>query len=107
MLLDGQVRVSAILAGGEKVDEEVLVRLAPGEPFGELSFITGEAPNLSVIAEAESRVAAISKARLYELIAVDASICRKLLFAFTRLLVARLRETGRELVLTRYFLREE
>ena len=42
---------------------------------------------------------------LNRLIASDASLCRKLLLAITRTLVARLRSTGRELVLSRYFLR--
>jgi len=108
VLLEGTVRVTAIMAEADDLvqqEEEVLVHLKPGELFGEISFITGDAPNLSVICEEPSRVAAIDRLALHQLISTDASICRKLLFAFTRTLVARLRNTGRDLVLTRYFLR--
>ena len=108
VLLDGVVRVTAIMSEEDETvgqDEEVLVRLKPGEFFGELSFITGTPPSLSVIAEEPSQVVAMPQAKLHALIGVDAAICRKLLFAITRTLVARLRDTGRELVLTRYFIR--
>jgi len=108
ILLDGAVRVTAIMDAGDETpgeDEEMLVSLKPGEFFGELSFITGEAPSLSVIAEEPSRLIELEHGALNELIARDAAICRKLLFAITRTLVSRLRSTGRELVLSRYFLR--
>ena len=108
VLLEGSVRVTAILSEGDEAaarEEEVLTQLKPGEVFGELSFITGAAPTLSVVAEESATLAAFPQAALHALINTDASICRKLLFAITRMLVSRLTSTGRELVLTRYFLR--
>ena len=106
VLLEGAVRVTAVMQEGDELvghDEEVLTRLKPGEVFGELSFITGAPPNLSVIAEEPSLVAAILQTRLRQLLDQDGPLCQKFLMAMMRLLVGRLRDTGRELVLTRYF----
>ena len=105
----GAVRVTAILAENDadtaRSDEEVLVQLGAGEFFGEISFITGKPPGLSVIAEQETQVTVLPHAPLHALLAEDAAICKKLLFAITRTLVGRLGSTGRELVLARYFIR--
>ena len=108
VLLEGEVRVTAVMAEGDETvgrDEEMLVRLETGEVFGELSFVTGEVPNLSVVAETDVVMAAIPHEELHELLEKDASLCKRFLFAFTRLLVSRIRDTGKELVLARYFMR--
>ena len=108
IVLSGVVRVTAILSEQDEQlgrDEEVLVRIKDGEVFGELSFITGTPPHLSVIAEDTTTLAVIPQAKLHALINVDAPICRKLWFAITRTVVGRLKETGKELVLARYFMR--
>lgn len=108
IVAEGSVRVTAIMAPEDDIvgqDEEMLVSLKPGEFFGELSFITADTPSLSIIAEEPTRLIALSHLELNRLISGDAPLCRKLLLAIMRTLVARLRSTGRELVLSRYFLR--
>jgi glutaminase len=104
----GAVRVTAIMADEDDAvgrDEEVLVRLGPGEFFGELSFVSGSVPSLSVIADQETRALTLPHKALGELLDSDGALCRKLLFAMMRTMVDRLRETDRELVLSRYFIR--
>ena len=108
VILEGEVRVTAIMAEEDESlgrEEEVLVRLKPGEFFGELSFVDGTRPSLSVIAEEGAQLLALPHGSLRELLESDARLCRKLLFAMMRTLAARLRDTDRELVLSRYFIR--
>ena len=108
LILDGAVRVTAIMAEEDELvgrDEEVLVKLKAGECVGELSFVTGAVPSLSVIAEEGARVMALPHDKLRELLDSDGPLCRKILFAMMRALAGRLRDTDRELVLSRYFIR--
>ena len=110
IILEGGVRVTAIMAEEDETlgrEEEVLVRLKAGEFFGELSFVDGSKPSLSVIAEEGARLMALPHEALRDLLENDARLCRKLLFAMIRTLAARMRETDRELVLSRYFIRGE
>ena len=108
VVTQGAVRVTAIMADEDDTvgrDEEVLVRLGPGEFFGELSFVRGSVPAVSVIAEGETRALALPHEALGRLLDSEGALCRKLLFAMMRTMVERLRETDRELVLSRYFIR--
>ena len=107
-VLEGAVRVTAIMADEDEVvgrDEEVLVRLKPGDFFGELSFVDGSVPSLSVIAENGAVLSAVPHEKLRELLDSDGPLCRKVLISMMKILASRLRDTDRELVLSRYFIR--
>ena len=109
VILKGTARVTAIMAEEQDDlgrDEEVLLRLKAGDFFGEMSFVDGTVPSLSIISEEDgSRYMVIPHDGLRKLLDSDGALCRRFLMAMMRTLATRLRDTDRELVLSRYFIR--
>ena len=108
-VLAGTVRVTGVVVEGDEMferDEQKIVKLAAGEVFGEMSFLTGEVPALSVIADGPVKVAALPQKDLKAILDAHPSLCHKIYAALVKAMVKRLRATSRELFLTRYFLRQ-
>lgn len=91
----GAVRISTDVPG---VGEEALTVLREGEGFGEMSLIDDSPRSVSAIAhEEEALLLAIYKRDFKALLERDKEIGSKLLWAFVRVLVARLRDTDEKL----------
>jgi CRP-like cAMP-binding protein len=108
-VLSGKVRVTGVVVEGDEMferDEQKIVKLDAGEVFGEMSFLTGEVPALSVIADGPVQVAALPQKDLRAILDAHPLLCHKIYAALVKAMVKRLRATSRELFLTRYFLRQ-
>ncbi|MBN2345885.1 MAG: mechanosensitive ion channel [Candidatus Aminicenantes bacterium] len=75
-IFSGAVKV---LKGGR-----VIVRLGPGAFFGEISLVTGEKTNATVVAENESVILAISSARFKQVVDMNEKMAMKLAEVITR-----------------------
>lgn len=102
MILSGSVRVSASVSGGE----DFYAILNPGDHFGEISLIDGQAPSASVVAEEPTEAASISHEDLRRFLADDPAVAAKILMAMMKALCRRLRETDQSLAFTRFMMRQ-
>ncbi len=75
-IFSGAVKV---LKGGR-----VIVRLGPGDFFGEISLVTGEKTNATIVAENESVILAISSARFKQVVDMNEKMAMKLAEVITR-----------------------
>lgn len=76
----GRVRVMVTAGGG---DSRLVARLGPGEYFGEMSLLTGEPRNASVVADTETEVLAITKSNFSSIISSDSTVVKELSRALT------------------------
>ena len=72
---EGSLRIEATTEGGERV---VLAERGPGDFFGEMSLLTGQPRNATVIAETESTLLRIDKAAFKEVLLADPEVAEAL-----------------------------
>lgn len=87
VLLDGEVRVRVLIAGKERV----LVKLVPGEFFGEVAILDSGPRSADVVANKDSLLLRISAGSFQRLIHDAPDLAAPFLFAISRTLVARIR----------------
>jgi len=103
LLTSGTVRVSSGLSGSQ----DFYAILNPGDHFGEISLIDGQAPSATVIAEEPSEALSISHDDLKSLIETEPALAGKLLMSMLKALCHRLRETDQSLAFTRFMMRQD
>jgi len=94
VILQGEVRISKFIPN---IGEEALAVLKPGDYFGEMSLIDNFPRSAHAIANSESKVLSISKTEFDKILIMDRELGYKLLWAFTKTLSKRLRETNEKL----------
>jgi small-conductance mechanosensitive channel/CRP-like cAMP-binding protein len=65
-------------------DGQVVARLQAGDFFGEISLVTGEKTNATVVADRESAIIMVSSARFKQIIDMNEELARKLSAVITR-----------------------
>lgn len=103
MILSGTVRVTSSFSG----KEDFYTILNPGDHFGEISLIDGQAPSATVVAEEETETLSISHDDLKTFLETDPRLAGKLLLSMLKALCRRLRETDQSLAFTRFMMRQE
>jgi CRP-like cAMP-binding protein len=94
VITNGEVRISKFIPN---IGEEALAVLKPGDYFGEMALIDKFPRSAHAIANSDVAVLAINKADLDRMLIMDRELGYKLLWAFTRTLSKRLRETNEKL----------
>ncbi len=94
VITNGDVRISKFIPN---IGEEALAVLKPGDYFGEMALIDKFPRSAHAIANTDVAVLAINKADLDKLLIMDRDLGYKLLWAFTKTLSKRLRETNEKL----------
>ena len=94
VITNGEVRISKFIPN---IGEEALAVLKPGDYFGEMALIDKFPRSAHAIANTDVAVLAINKADLDKLLIMDRDLGYKLLWAFTKTLSKRLRETNEKL----------
>jgi CRP/FNR family cyclic AMP-dependent transcriptional regulator len=90
----GRVRISKVVPG---VGEEALTILGPGEFFGEVEFFDGAPASAHAIAHSECEVFTIPHEEVRAMMESHPTLCAKFLWAFSRTLAARLRESNQKI----------
>jgi len=91
IIIRGEVRISKFIPN---IGEEALAVLKAGDYFGEMALIDNFPRSAHAIANTEIEVLAINKSDLDKILIMDRDLGYKLLWAFTRTLSKRLRETN-------------
>ncbi len=91
VITNGDVRISKFIPN---IGEEALAVLKPGDYFGEMALIDKFPRSAHAIANADVAVLAINKADLDKMLIMDRELGYKILWAFTKTLSKRLRETN-------------
>ena len=94
VITNGDVRISKFIPN---IGEEALAVLKPGDYFGEMALIDKFPRSAHAIANTDVAVLAINKADLDKMLIMDRELGYKLLWAFTKTLSKRLRETNEKL----------
>jgi CRP/FNR family transcriptional regulator, cyclic AMP receptor protein len=94
VITNGDVRISKFIPN---IGEEALAVLKPGDFFGEMALIDNFPRSAHAIANTDVAVLAISKTDLDKILIMDRELGYKLLWAFTKTLSKRLRETNEKL----------
>ena len=94
VITNGTVRISKFIAN---IGEEALAVLKSGDYFGEMALIDKFPRSAHAIANTDVAVLAINKADLDKVLIMDRDLGYKLLWAFTKTLSKRLRETNEKL----------
>ena len=94
IIIRGEVRISKFIPN---IGEEALAVLKAGDYFGEMALIDNFPRSAHAIANTEIEVLAINKSDLDKILIMDRDLGYKLLWAFTRTLSKRLRETNDKL----------
>ena len=94
VIIRGEVRISKFIP---HIGEEALAVLKPGDYFGEMALIDNFPRSAYAIANTDIEVLAIDKTDLDKILIMDRELGYKLLWAFTRTLSKRLRETNEKL----------
>ena len=94
IILKGEVRISKFIPN---IGEEALAVLKPGDYFGEMALIDNFPRSAHAIANSDSELYSISKTELDKILILDRELGYKLLWAFTKTLSKRLRETNEKL----------
>jgi CRP/FNR family cyclic AMP-dependent transcriptional regulator len=94
IIMSGQVRISRKMHSGE---EEALSVLKEGDFFGEMSLIDDIERSADAIANAECTLLSIKRDDFESLLFINKDIAHSILWAFTRTLSMRLRETNEKL----------
>jgi CRP/FNR family cyclic AMP-dependent transcriptional regulator len=91
---EGRVRISKVVPG---VGEEALSILEPCEFFGEVEFFDGATASAQALAHTDCEVFAIPHREMGSLMRSHPALSAKFLWAFSRTLAARLRETNQRM----------
>jgi CRP-like cAMP-binding protein len=94
VITNGDVRISKFIPN---IGEEALAVLKPGDYFGEMALIDNFARSAHAIANTDVALLAISKTDLDKILIMDRELGYKLLWAFTKTLSKRLRETNEKM----------
>jgi CRP-like cAMP-binding protein len=94
VIISGQVRISKFIPN---IGEEALAVLKPGDYFGEMALIDNFPRSAHAIANTDVEVLALDKTDLDKILIMDRELGYKLLWAFTKTLSKRLRETNEKL----------
>ena len=94
VITNGDVRISKFIPN---IGEEALAVLKPGDYFGEMALIDNFPRSAHAIANTDIAVLAISKTDLDKILIMDRELGYKLLWAFTKTLSKRLRETNEKM----------
>ena len=91
VIVQGRVRISKVVPG---VGEEALTILGPSEFFGEVEFFDGAPASAHAIAHSDCEVFAIPHEEVRAMMDSHPTLCAKFLWAFSRTLATRLRESN-------------
>jgi len=94
VILKGEVRISKFIPN---IGEEALAVLKPGDTFGEMALIDNFPRSAHAITNTDTAVLAINKTDLDKILIMDRELGYKLLWAFTKTLSKRLRETNEKM----------
>lgn len=94
IILKGEVRISKFIPN---IGEEALAVLKSGDYFGEMALIDNFPRSAHAIANSDSELLSINKTELDKILILDRELGYKLLWAFTRTLSKRLRETNEKM----------
>ncbi len=94
VILKGEVRISKLIPN---IGEEALAVLKPGDYFGEMALIDNFPRSAHAIANDDVELMAIDKTELDKILIMDREMGYKLLWAFTKTLSRRLRETNEKM----------
>ncbi len=94
VITNGEVRISKFIPN---IGEEALAIMKPGDYFGEMALIDNFPRSAHAIANTNVAVLAISKTDLDRILIMDRELGYKLLWAFTKTLSKRLRETNEKM----------
>jgi CRP-like cAMP-binding protein len=90
----GEVRISKFIPN---IGEEALAILKPGDYFGEMALIDNFPRSAHAIANTDIEVLVLDKMALDKILIMEKDLGYKLLWAFTRTLSKRLRETNEKM----------
>jgi CRP-like cAMP-binding protein len=91
---EGQVRISKVVPG---IGEEALTILQPGDFFGEVEFFDGSPSSAHALAHTDSEVLSIPHSEMAVLMRERPAMASKFLWAFSRTLASRLRDTNQKM----------
>ena len=94
VIVKGEVRISKFIPN---IGEEALAVLKAGDTFGEMALIDNFPRSAYAIANNDSELLSISKTELDKILIMDHELGYKLLWAFTKNLSRRLRETNEKM----------
>ena len=94
IIMKGEVRISKFIPN---IGEEALAVLKPGDYFGEMSLIDNFPRSAHAIVNSDAELLSINKTELDKILIMDRELGYKLLWAFTKTLSKRLRETNEKL----------
>jgi CRP/FNR family cyclic AMP-dependent transcriptional regulator len=94
IITQGRVRISKVVPG---VGEEALTILGPAQFFGEVEFFDGTAASAHAIAHSDCEVFTIPHEEVRAMMASHPALCAKFLWAFSRTLAGRLRESNQKI----------
>lgn len=94
IIVSGEVRISKFIPN---IGEEALAVLKPGDYFGEMALIDNFPRSAHAIANTNVELLSINKTELDKILIMDHEIGYKLLWAFTKTLSKRLRETNEKM----------
>jgi CRP/FNR family cyclic AMP-dependent transcriptional regulator len=90
----GRVRISKVVPG---VGEEALTILGPGDFFGEVEFFDGSPASAHAIAHSDCEVFTIPHHEVRAMMDSHPALCAKFLWAFSRTLATRLRDSNQKI----------
>ena len=94
VITNGEVRISKFIPN---IGEEALAVLKPGDYFGEMALIDTFPRSADAIANSDAALLVINKTDLDKILIMDRELGYKLLWAFTKTLSKRSRETNEKM----------
>jgi CRP-like cAMP-binding protein len=94
VIVQGRVRISKVVPG---VGEEALTILGPSQFFGEVEFFDGASSSAHAIAHSDCEVFAIPHQEVQAMMDTRPALAAKFLWAFSRTLAGRLRESNQKI----------
>lgn len=94
IILKGEVRISKFVPN---IGEEALAVLKPGDYFGEMALVDNFPRSAHAIVNKDAELYSINKTELDKILIMDHELGYKLLWAFTKTLSKRLRETNEKM----------
>ncbi len=102
VIIEGYVRVVSMREGGE----QLLALLESGDSLGEFSFIDGEKPSASAIAQEDCKVLAFSHDELRAFLEKNPECARKIYLSLAETLCRKVRNTTLSLTLAKELLQD-
>ena len=103
MIVSGTVRVTARMTD----EQDFIAILNPGDHFGEISLIDGQAASASVVAQEPTRTVSLSKDDIMDLFVEDPRLVASILHSMLQTFCRRLRAADQTLAFTRLLAREK